>query len=305
MVSVVVPISYLLFLFGSLAIFSRFYRKRQHGKEQEVEPWFPKHKSRDVYISLLSMDPPPAQPVLVAALLRRAMDDVRMIWDVRDAKSALQTMLQKGQVGDDLWERFTRAEKELEAEIVEVVGEANTFQEGYGQHIFGLASDMVQHERIKQVYEKIPSKRTQEAERMAAPPPYLALSPQAYLQPTSLSLAPSNPLSAASRTIEVKPEAPTSLQTTQPDMSSNPAPKEDQAAVLKGASADETPRPAGQVSAIPSPANGKETPSSDEPADHVAAEDHPVSPAAVIKPTTPSAHAKKPINKRKKVKGGR
>lgn len=112
-----------------------------------------------MYISLLSLDPPPPRPILIAALLRRAMDDVRLIWSVRDAKQALTTLLAKGQIGDDLWERFQLAEKELEAEIVEVVGEANTFQEGYGQQVFGIASEMVSHERWKEVYEKIGEKR--------------------------------------------------------------------------------------------------------------------------------------------------
>lgn len=95
------------------------------------------------------------------------MEDVRLIWSVRDSKQALQTLLQKGQVGDELWEQFLQAEKELEAEIVEVVGEANTFQEGYGQQIFAIASEMVSHERWKEIYEKIPEKR--EAEKSELP----------------------------------------------------------------------------------------------------------------------------------------
>lgn len=126
-------------------------------------PWFPQHKSRDIYISLLSMDPIPPRQLLIAALLRRAMDDVRLIWSIRDAKAALNTLLQRGQIGDELWERFLTAEKELEAEIVEVVGEANTFQEGYGNQIFGIASEMVSHERWKEVYTKIPAERAAES----------------------------------------------------------------------------------------------------------------------------------------------
>lgn len=33
---------------------------------------------------------------------------------IRSAKSSLAQLLQKGSVGDDLWTRFTRAEKEIE-----------------------------------------------------------------------------------------------------------------------------------------------------------------------------------------------
>ncbi|ORY78450.1 Pre protein translocase subunit Sec66-domain-containing protein [Leucosporidium creatinivorum] len=205
MVSVLVPLSYVVFLFGSLAIFSRYYRANQ-SKKQAAPPWFPKHKSRDIYISLLSLDPPPPRPILIAALLRRAMDDI----------------------GDDLWERFQVAEKELEAEIVEVVGEANTFQEGYGQQVFGIASEMVSHERWKEVYEKIGEKRKVEEARLTSPLPTLALSPNQHLTPSSLTLSPSNPLpTAASLTTSPSPApapTPTAAPLTSTQTTSTPPP---------------------------------------------------------------------------------
>ncbi|GAA5978685.1 hypothetical protein JCM10908_004445 [Rhodotorula pacifica] len=192
--SILAPLSYIGFLVSSLWLFSRIYRRRQANKPQ-TEPWFPPHKSRDIYVSLLSLDPPPPRPILVAALLRRAMDDVKLIWSIRDAKTSLTTLLQKGQIGDDLWERFLAAEKELEAEIVEVVGEANTFEPGYGQRIFGHASDMVSHERWKEIYRDIPKQREEEQKRVdARAPNSRVLAPTPYLSPSSLTLAPSNPL---------------------------------------------------------------------------------------------------------------
>lgn len=172
-------------------------------------PWFPQQKARDMYISLLSLNPPPPQPILIAALLRRAMEVVLLIWASRDAKAALTILLQRGQIGDELWERFLLAEKELEAEIVEVVGEANTFSEGYGATIFGVASEMVSHEKFKQVYRSIPKEREAESRspvhicdssltraaeaRMALGAPSAVLAPLSYLTPSSLTLVPSNP----------------------------------------------------------------------------------------------------------------
>lgn len=158
------------------------------------------------------MEPPAPRPILIAALLRRAMEDVRLIWQIRDAKAALTVLLQKGQVGDNLWERFLAAEKELELEIIEVVGEANTFLEGYGAQIFGIASDMVSHEKWKNIYLDIPKARIIAgeffrfrgcwecidgfclAERAAAGPPSSVLAPLSYLTPSSLTLSPSNPV---------------------------------------------------------------------------------------------------------------
>ncbi|GAA5843786.1 hypothetical protein JCM9279_000143 [Rhodotorula babjevae] len=212
--SILAPLSYIGFLVGSLWLFSKIYRRRQANKPP-AEPWFPPHKSRDIYVSLLSLDPPPPRPILVAALLRRAMDDVKLIWQIRDAKTSLTTLLGKGQIGDDLWERFLLAEKELEAEIVEVVGEANTFEPGYGNKIFNAASDMVSHERWKDVYRDISKRRAEENAKLAsglAPAPVLA--PNPYLTPSSLTLAPSNPLPLAGTT--PAPSAAGALRSLEP-----------------------------------------------------------------------------------------
>lgn len=88
------------------------------------------------------------------------MEDVKQIWLIREQKVSLSLLIAKGQVGEELLERFIGAEKELEAEIVEVVGEANSFMEGYGGMIFGLASDMVAHEKWTEIYYKIEENRT-------------------------------------------------------------------------------------------------------------------------------------------------
>jgi translocation protein SEC66 len=105
------------------------------------------------------MDPPPERPVLIAALIRRAMTDVQRLMEVRTAKMAMQTLLQKGQIGDDTWNHLLETEKELEAELMEVVGEANTFKQGWGQIIFAHASDMVQHEKHQKIYHSIEAER--------------------------------------------------------------------------------------------------------------------------------------------------
>ena len=67
----------------------------------------------------------PAVPetVLKAALLRRATEDINRLLSLRNQKPALAGLLQKGSVGDDLWQRFLRAEKEMEDEFKDVVAE--------------------------------------------------------------------------------------------------------------------------------------------------------------------------------------
>ncbi len=86
---------------------------------------------RNIYLSLLHEEPAAGQEkapkvpesLLRAALLRRAVEDIHRIIQIRSAKQACSTLLQRGSVGDDLWQRFQRAEKEMEDELRDVVME--------------------------------------------------------------------------------------------------------------------------------------------------------------------------------------
>ena len=130
------PTAYLIILIGSLYSFSSVYRQRQLARASKLEPWFPQHITRNIYLSLLHLDPEAASngdsekklskvpdSVLKAALLKRAVEDIQRIVQLRQAKPALQTLLQRGSVGDELWQRFQRAEQEMELEVKDVVNE--------------------------------------------------------------------------------------------------------------------------------------------------------------------------------------
>jgi translocation protein SEC66 len=119
-----VPIAYVVILIGSLSVFSNLYRKRQMASAAALEPWFPAHLQRNIYLSLLHQeDPKVPDNILKAALLRRATEDIHRIVRIRNEKQALQVLLQRGSVGEDLWQRFQRAEKEMEEELRDVVQE--------------------------------------------------------------------------------------------------------------------------------------------------------------------------------------
>lgn len=87
--------------------------------------------------------------MLKSALLVRATADVKRIWRIKEDKQALMGLHERGLVGDDTMSRFTTAEKELEAEIVDVVSEANTFRQGWGAMIFATASEMAHAEKTR------------------------------------------------------------------------------------------------------------------------------------------------------------
>jgi len=157
LISLIAPISYIAVLLGSLIAFSSLYRKRKNAKAASLEPWFPPHTARDVYLSLLHQDEESSVPdtLLKAALMLRAKEDIRRLMILRSSKGSLQALLQKGCVGDDLWTRFSRAESEMEEELRDVVTEANAYKEGWGQLIFPTANEMVNHDRIKERAEKV------------------------------------------------------------------------------------------------------------------------------------------------------
>jgi len=154
MASIFAPVLYLFALVGSLLLFSRYYRRRAASRLAK-DPWFPSHPERDTYITLLQQNPPAHETLLKAALLRRAAADVKRLIRIREDKQALNNLVQKGSVSDELWTRFLATEKELEAEIVEVVTEANTFREGWGQIIFQSANEVVQNDKFRDTYAQL------------------------------------------------------------------------------------------------------------------------------------------------------
>ena len=80
---------------------------------------------------------------------------------IREDKPALQSLLQKGSIGDELWNSLLSAEKEMEAEILEVVGEANSFVEGWGQAIFPTANEIIANEKMRSVYDRTAQVKSQ------------------------------------------------------------------------------------------------------------------------------------------------
>ncbi|KAI1356432.1 Sec62/63 complex, subunit Sec66 [Xylaria sp. FL0043] len=161
--SLALPVAYLTVLGGSLYTFSTIYRKRKAAESANLEPWFPPHLQRNVYLSLLHMEPEAGQEkapkvpdsVIRAALLRRAVENIRRIINIRTSKQALNTLLQKGSVGEDLNHRFLAAEKEIQEELRDVVSEANALAPGWGETIFQSANEIAGNTILRTRLEEI------------------------------------------------------------------------------------------------------------------------------------------------------
>jgi translocation protein SEC66 len=155
--SLLVPFTYLGILLTSLATFSSLYRKRKAGTSGalflvgeflylatplthtpaaaalSLAPYFPPHTERNLYLSLLHLADDSGNSgektakvpdsILRAALLARAQEDIRRIFEIKTRKQALSTLLARGVVGDEIWQRLLRAEQELALEAQDVVQE--------------------------------------------------------------------------------------------------------------------------------------------------------------------------------------
>ena len=97
------------------------------------------------------------------------MADVRRILKLREDKTALTNLIQKGSVGDDLLVKFAKAEKELEAEVLDVVNEANSFTAAWGPGIFQTAQEMVMVQADSKVREEIPRISKEQGELIRLP----------------------------------------------------------------------------------------------------------------------------------------
>lgn len=171
LLSLLLPIAYLTILVGSLATFSHLYRQRKFNAKLRLAPYFPPHTARNVYLTLLHQADTQSDlktvpnSVLMAALQERAVEDIIRIREIQTRKGPLNTLLQRGVVGDEIWQRLLRAEQELEAELKDVVAEANALASGWGQHIFQSANEIVVNRMTKK---KLEERRANLADEKAA-----------------------------------------------------------------------------------------------------------------------------------------
>lgn len=160
LVSLILPIAYLTILVGSLATFSHLHRQRKINAKLRLAPYFPPHTARNVYLTLLHQADTQSDlkkvpdSILMAALQERAIEDIMRIREIQTRKGPLNTLLQRGVVGDEIWQRLLRAEQELEAELKDVVAEANALANGWGQHIFQSANEIAVNRMTKKSLEE-------------------------------------------------------------------------------------------------------------------------------------------------------
>lgn len=139
--------------------FVHYYHKRKAIALSKLEAWYPSHPERSIYYSLVTLQK--TQPtavtteILKAALLRRAMTDIMRAVEVQGNKMALPALVKSGAMSEEYLHQFNAAEAELNAEMLNVVQEAEQLQKGWGNGIFSAASEMVNSTRLRELREEM------------------------------------------------------------------------------------------------------------------------------------------------------
>lgn len=114
-----------------------------------MTPFYPTNFARDNYFALKSLEKPPPEKIIKAALIRWASEDVRKLLKIKACKEVLTTLHQRGSVGDNTWAKVTTQEKQLEFDINAIAAEANAIKPGWANTLFQTATEVTQNEGLR------------------------------------------------------------------------------------------------------------------------------------------------------------
>lgn len=164
--SIFVPLAYIVSLFLSLSLFSRVYRRRAAqraaetqvtvGGDGEQRPALAIHSAlKAVQEEIPSPDDPDSwivpRATLQASLLASAADSMQRMLALRMDKQALQTLLERGSLGDDAASMLESAERDAQAELVSISRDASEHHQSWGKQIFDSAGEVVENYEARNI----------------------------------------------------------------------------------------------------------------------------------------------------------
>lgn len=180
--SISVPIAYIVTLFASLALFSKFYRARTQrrsikfqeaaSEDVDVQP------DRAIYQALSNVQeeypdlPANAEEWIVprhllqASLLARAVAALRRMSSLREDKQALQSLLDRGSLGDDAATMLEAKENETRNEAFDIARQAGRFNPNWSKLIFENANQISINLTFRDVLLNISKQREEEVAKM-------------------------------------------------------------------------------------------------------------------------------------------
>lgn len=129
-----------------LVIFKLAYNRYQRQKQLSKKKWYPTHPEKDIYEELIAKGEE-NEDVLRKALLRRAMTDLKRVWELQEEKEALHKLTRSGAIPESMWNSYKDADHDMQLEIYDLQAEAETFKPGWSQLILKEAAQLVQREK--------------------------------------------------------------------------------------------------------------------------------------------------------------
>lgn len=148
-ISVFTPLIYVAIILTTFVIFSKVYRQRSLKRLSRTKPFFPENAQKQIYLELKENDPKANDKVLKAALFRWASESIRRTLKLKECEPFMTKMYQAGSIGDDLWTRFTLAQKLEELEIQEIIQEVELIKANWSAKFFPLLQEITFNEAIK------------------------------------------------------------------------------------------------------------------------------------------------------------
>lgn len=133
-----------------LVIFKLAYNRYQRQKLVNKKKWYPVHPEKEAYEALIT-NGEENEEVLRKALLRRAMTDVKRVWELQEEKEALQKLTRSGAIPESMLNSYKDADHDMQLEIFDLQAEAETFKPGWSQTILKESAQLVQRERELQM----------------------------------------------------------------------------------------------------------------------------------------------------------
>lgn len=153
-------IGWLIFLVIFKVVYTRYHRQKQNGKKK----WYPQHPEKEAYEELVAKGEE-NEDLLRKALLRRAMTDIRRVWELQEEKESLHKLTRSGVIPESMWNSYKDADHDMQLEIYDLQAEAETFKPGWSQTILKESAQLIQREReLKVLHAQI----NQEAQARAA-----------------------------------------------------------------------------------------------------------------------------------------
>lgn len=152
------PTSFVLGYLTILSILIWIALRRPRSK-QSPPPWFSQpHISRDLYFSLLNLDPTPPPSILISSLLTRASFSLDRKKSLSSSKTSLSKLWSSGLIGHQLWDSLLMAEIELDLEFQSIEEDALSFGfdlDGFRKLVFQI----VEHRSIQSIWKDIQDHR--------------------------------------------------------------------------------------------------------------------------------------------------